>query len=115
MRKLLGILLLLTIGLTASKFDKNRKLCDNRRGAGCTVIGQMYQKGEVIYRDYYMAIKYYGKACDNNHPEGCYRLGLLFQDGEGVKPSYYKAKKYYEIACSLKNKKGCELYFDLKK
>ena len=38
---------------------------------GCGMLGVMYEKGNGVRQDKYMAKEYYGKACDLGAQDGC--------------------------------------------
>ena len=44
----------------------------------CTDLGQMYEQGQFVKRDYSKASALYSVACNNSYGEACNRLGLLY-------------------------------------
>lgn len=81
-------------------------LQDNRRGAelynragAMYELGQMYEKGQDVPRNYARAKQSYEKGIqDGGDPRAMTGLGRLYESGRGVPRDYRKAKEYYEKA-----------------
>ncbi|RMA97265.1 tetratricopeptide repeat protein [Hydrogenothermus marinus] len=85
--------------------------CSNNIGKSCEFLGQIYDEGLGVNKDYNKAKYYYEKACKLNESFGCNNLGYLY---ETVNKDYNKAKYYYKKACNLGYKKACGYYAELK-
>ena len=70
-------------------------------GLGCSYLGEMYEEGKGVSKDYTKAKKFYKKACDMGEGVGCYNLGKMYEKGKGVTKDYTKAKKFYKKASNL--------------
>lgn len=58
-------------------------------------IGQMYEKGQGVKKDYKEAVRWYTKAMAAGDITSTYYLGRMYEDGLGVKQDYAKAMQYY--------------------
>ena len=63
-------------------------------------LGQMYEDGNGMARDYNSAMKWYRKAADQGIAPAKYRIGRLYEDGNGVQQDYDEAVKWYREAAA---------------
>ena len=52
---------------------------------GCYNLGNLYNNGRGVKKDYSKANIYYEKACNLNNDIGCFNVGVSYNLGEGVK------------------------------
>lgn len=66
-------------------------------------LGVMYEKGEIVSKDYRMAFDWYYRAfqADSQDAIAIYNLGRMFYSGTGVEKNYIKAYKYCKMAVDL--------------
>jgi len=80
-------------------------------GAGCFMVGTVYDNGEGVKQDKTKAREYYTKACELESATGCFNLGSMYYNGEGVKQDKSRAKEFYGKACDLGGfQLGCDNY-----
>ena len=79
---------------------------------GCGSIGDIYQRGIGVQKNYNKARKFYTKSCDGGEMGGCGALGDLYAYGLGVKPSYTKSIELYKQACDGGKKIACDRLLD---
>ena len=99
--------LLASLVFSSSVYATNVKELESSCNDGflnsCTDLGQMYEQGQFVKRDYSKASALYSVACNNSYGEACNRLGLLYS----LKGNREKAIKYYRIGCSFNDKFAC--------
>ena len=61
-------------------------------------LGQLYESGKEIPKNYVKAREWYLKAADQGLAEAQNNLGLIYDYGRGVKVDFIKAKELYEKA-----------------
>ena len=79
MKKVVVLLVCAVVLLMGDKSDTQlpsavelyKKACDGGNMHGCGFLGFMYEKGDGVRQDIYMAKEYYGKACDLGDQDGC--------------------------------------------
>lgn len=59
-------------------------------------LGNIYQYGYDVEKDYKEALKWYEKSASQNHPDSNYKLGYFYENGYGVDKDLEKALSYYE-------------------
>ena len=67
-------------------------------------LGQLYEKGEGVERDYGKARQWYEKAAEAGHAKAQYALGSLYEDGLGVDRDEAKAREWYGKAAAQGHK-----------
>jgi len=96
------------IGTTkANTVDDYKGECDGGSAVGCYNLGLMYNNGQGVKQDYFIAGDLYKKACDVGFAEGCLNLGMLYDNGQGVKQDYFIAGDLYKKACDGGYAGGC--------
>ena len=113
-KTILIALMLLGLGTSASAdMDTpygDKKACDRGIAKECYNLGDMYDLGIDVKKDYTKAVKFYTKACDGGYMSGCYNLGNMYYNGEGVRQSNKNALKYWGKACDGGYASACENY-----
>lgn len=66
-------------------------------------LGQCYEHGNGVEKDFKKAIEYYTLAADQNNAEASYELATCYKDGEIVEKDPKKAFKYCKLAADQKN------------
>lgn len=84
-----------------SLFDKNKLTPD-----GLTMLGEMYELGEVTQQNFNAAIKYYRNAADKGHTGAICKLGNFYQFGQGVEQNDSLAFIQYQKAANGGNAWG---------
>lgn len=56
-------------------------------------LGEMYEEGQGIKRDYERAQKYYRMAAGEGLAEAKYKLGMMYKNGKGLEEDWLKAVK----------------------
>ena len=73
----------------------------------CFHLGEMYETGQGVKRNYFKAVEFYQKACDYGDKEGCYNLGVMYVSGRGVRQNDFKAVDLFSKTCAGGNADGC--------
>ncbi|CAA6821547.1 MAG: Unknown protein [uncultured Sulfurovum sp.] len=81
--------------------------CDAGDAEACLAIGQHYEEGELLGKDYVKALKFYEQSCALKNAEGCMYLAYMYDEPIGVKQNYKKAIKYYTQGCDGSNMVAC--------
>lgn len=66
-------------------------------------LGEMYQDGEGVLRDYGEALKWYRLSADHGNLGAQFRLGEMYEEGRGVPQGYvndFEAVKWYRKAAT---------------
>lgn len=63
-------------------------------------LGQIYESGLGIARDYAKAVEWYRMAADQGSEEAQYALGDMYYHGRGVKEDYIEAMKWFRLAAA---------------
>ena len=66
-------------------------------------LGNMYEFGEGVERDYAEAVKWYRRAAEQGYALGQYCLGDMYDNGKGVTQNYAEAMKWYRKAADQGN------------
>ena len=64
-------------------------------------LGELYQIGKVVDRDYEQAVKWYTKAADKDHVDALFNLGMMYGHGWGVERSFPTAAYLFLEAAGL--------------
>ena len=62
------------------------------------VLGEWYDKGEVVPQDYEAALKWYRLAAEQEFTAAQYNLAVKYANGTGVARDYKEANKLYRLA-----------------
>ena len=63
-------------------------------------LGNIYEEGKIVPRDYKKALEFYSKAAENGHFMAMNSIGILYEEGRGVEKDFKKAFECYEIAAT---------------
>ena len=61
-------------------------------------LGERYNYGNDVEKNYVKAAEYYKLAADQNHAGAQFALGDMYDLGRGVEKNYVDAAKYYKLA-----------------
>jgi len=90
------------------------KACEENNAKSCSVIGQMYFKGDGVKQDFKEAFTPLKKACEQGEIRSCTFLGLMYERGDGVPQHIDKAREIYQKDCHFGDPMSCrnlaELY-----
>lgn len=75
-----------------------RKLVEEGDSFAQCVLGQMYENGKPVCRNYKKAFKWYTKASEAGNSYADYLLGQLYDNGLGVEKDDQKAEELYRKA-----------------
>ena len=64
-------------------------------------IGNLYENGMGVPKDFAQAAEWYRKAAEEGDAQSCYRLGVFYEKGTGVKQDTDKAIELYRQAAEL--------------
>ncbi len=78
-------------------------LADEGDAEALTALGQMYEKGISVARDYALAHDLYRAASEEGDPLAPFLLGGLYARGLGVAEDYAKAAHWYELGAERGN------------
>jgi TPR repeat protein len=67
----------------------------------------MYDNGQGVKQDYFVAADWYKKACDGIVAKACFNLGVIYYKGQSVKRDYFVAADLSKKACDGGFAKGC--------
>ena len=107
MSKLLPIVLVL---FASSAFGES--IADLRKAAAAgdaeaqTKLGERYNKGRGVRKNYKEAVKWYHKAAEQGDAAGQYNLGLMYRIGRGVPKDYVAAYAWYRLSAYSGMKEG---------
>jgi TPR repeat protein len=69
---------------------------DGRAGAAeLFAVGEAYDSGTGVSRDYRQALHWYTRAAEEGHAEAMNRIGILYATGDGVPQDYVAAVEWY--------------------
>jgi len=126
-KKVISILLLLTLNLSADLIDDGlraynkgdinlaiklyKKACKNKDMKGCTKLGVLYFTANGVKEDHKKAKKLFVKACKKRYSIACYHLGTIYKRGaNGIERNIRRARMFYAFACKIGNAKSCAQY-----
>ena len=61
-------------------------------------LGNFFDNGDRVNRDYLVAYDYYRMAAEHNYPDAQAALGWMYESGHGVPRDYYKSAYWYGLA-----------------
>ena len=67
------------------------------------LLGEMYETGRGVKRDYKAAAKWYKEGADSDRAEAMVALGEMYRTGRGVPQDYAEAKRYFDLAVERYN------------
>lgn len=70
------------------------------------IVGNMYDFGESVPRDYKQAFIWYKKAAEQGHPDAEYNLAVFYADGKGTEQNYEKAIEWFNKSANRGNQKA---------
>ena len=73
----------------------------------CYHLGNAYRKGEIVKRDYYLAMQAYTNACNAGDLPSCANIGAMYELGLGVNKDEKRAYGIYKVACFRGLSKAC--------
>jgi hypothetical protein len=79
--------------------DGCRARCREGERVSCTRLGEAYERGTRVKRDYAVAVEAYRKACDRGDPRGCSRLGGLILSARGASYDHREGVAVVRKAC----------------
>ncbi len=85
----------------------HKKACSLGYAPGCNHTGYIYDQGQGVKQNYFVARKYFTLACHYKSSIGCLNLAAIYEYGQGVAQSDKKAQKYYQKSCDLGSTEGC--------
>ena len=123
MKKLFLILLasVLTLTVSAQSYDEETgiRLFNNQQykeavpylqraakagsGTAQATLGEMYQNGWGVSKNYQIAMNMYKRAAESQEPAGLLGIGGLYENGLGVEKDATKAFSYYKRAADMGN------------
>jgi TPR repeat protein len=94
--------------LRAEAITMHLNACEANEAKSCSVVGNMYFKGEGVKQDFAKAAKPLEKACNQGEIRSCTLLGLLYERGDGVAQNLSQALTIYQKACHFGDPLGCK-------
>jgi TPR repeat protein len=94
--------------LRAEAINMHLNACDANEAKSCSVVGNMYFKGEGVKQDFARAAKPLEKACNQGEIRSCTLLGLLYERGDGVAQNISQALAVYQKACHSGDPMSCK-------
>lgn len=92
------------------------KECKSGDSKACVDLGEAYEEGEIVKKDYLKSLDFYSKACEQNNAQGCAYLAYLYDEEMGVKQDNIKVVKYYKKGCDGNYAWSCDrlgsIYYD---
>ena len=85
----------------ADALQRYRKLAEAGSAAAEARLGQMYQSGLGVARDYGEAANWYRKAADQGDASAGGRARYLHRDGRGVPRDALEALRWYKMAAEF--------------
>jgi len=80
-------------------FDLYAKECTGGDAKACVDLGEAYEEGKVVKKDYAKALAFYSSACEKKSAKGCAYLAYLYDESMGVKEDNKKVLEYYKKGC----------------
>ncbi|NTV13000.1 MAG: trypsin-like serine protease [Desulfobulbaceae bacterium] len=84
--------------LSASSLEVFRKQAEEGSMYSQLSMGDLYDKGVDVPRDYRKAAEWYTKSAEQGEDEAQYRIGSMYQTGRGVPLDYRQASAWYRKA-----------------
>ena len=91
------------------------RACDGGVASSCLALGQKFDNGEGVAKDYAKAASYYKKACERRDATACFNLGDMSETGEGIAKDLKAASEYYGLSCDYGDDSGCAKFRELNK
>ena len=91
-----------------TELDRLRSIAEQGDASTQFKLGQMYELGIDVVRDYVGALKWYGKAAQQNHAKAQYALGVMYLFGIGVIEDEVMAHLWFNLAAAQGNKNARE-------
>ena len=104
MKKLLGILLIISLFLSGC--------CEERNAYKQFNLGVMYDQGKGVEQDYKQAVYWYKKSAEQGYANAQYNLGVRYYNGDGVTRDIVKSYMWVSISAysgHLQASKGKDL------
>jgi TPR repeat protein len=92
---------------SSTAFSYFLEACRLGKGAGCTDVGFMFEKGKGVMPDLERGVEFYGRGCDLGNMIGCANLGYMHQNAKGTPQSDPAAAVAYKKACEGGEGRGC--------
>ncbi|WP_120497415.1 tetratricopeptide repeat protein [Kiloniella sp. EL199] len=96
------------------KWDNDKKRvtlytesCKNGNAENCFHLGSMYNKGEALNRNEYLAFANFKKACDGGFINGCAAAAFFYSIGRGVDQDRKKAVDLLNSSCEAGGGDSC--------
>lgn len=93
-------------GRLKEALEKFTVLAEQGHAMSQFIVGNMYDFGESVPRDYERAFLWYKKAAEQGHPDSEYNLGVFYADGKGTERNYEKAIEWFTKAANRGNQKA---------
>jgi len=94
-------------------FDLYTKECTVGNTKACVDLGEAYEKGKVVKKDYAKSLNFYTQACEKSSAKGCAYLAYLYDESMGVKQDNQKTIKYYKKGCDGDYAWSCDKLGDI--
>ena len=92
---------------TKKKWENDKKLapfytktCNSGDAESCYHLGNMYNKGEALSRNEYLAFANFQNACEGGFNKGCEVLAFFYFVGRGVDENREEAIRLYNSTCA---------------
>lgn len=96
-----------------SAFKLYTKECDANNLKACVELGEAYEEGEKVKKDYLKSLHFYEKACQGKNAKGCAYLAYLYDNEMGVKLDNQKVVEYYKKGCDGDYAWSCQKLADI--
>ena len=94
---------------TTTDFEGCSAICEQRDGAACNTLGDMYRTGLSTGQDAAKAAAAYAKACDLGSADGCFSSYTALIHGKGVPQDVEAGLQQAEKGCRLGDQKSCKV------
>jgi TPR repeat protein len=84
----------------------NARFAHNDRARAFNFLGNLYDNGEGVAKDYKKAFACYHKAAEQGYPPSQVSVGYMYSSGEGVPQDHSEAVKWYRKAAEQGDAKG---------
>ena len=81
--------------------NKIVELAENGDSYACYELGEAYEYGIFVEKNYTIAISYYEKSASNGNEIAEYALGYIYYEGIGVEKDYLKAIEHFKKANNI--------------
>ena len=83
-----------------------RKAADQGNAGGQFMLGNMYDNGQGVPKDYALAVQWYRKAADQGDANAQNNLGVMYANGQGVPKDYTLAYMWSNLGAAGGNELG---------